>query len=84
MVKKNFNMLDIKSKLLLDTDMANNDNNNFVIISNNNNSNNGDKKPKLNYVKVLVEDPINNRDIILKVTKKTKRCVFVRKFRWHK
>lgn len=76
MVKKNFNLLDINLNLLLahacgKTKMVN-DNNNFVIIGNNNNNNNGDKKPKHNYVKVLVEDPFNNRDIILKVAKKQK------------
>lgn len=69
-------MLDINLNLLLahacgKTKMVN-DNNNFVIIGNNNNNNNGDKKPKHNYVKVLVEDPFNNRDIILKVAKKQK------------
>ena len=33
---------------------------------------NKDFKPKGNYVKVLIEDPYNNRDIILKVTKRQK------------
>ena len=52
------------------------------ISSNNNNKGDGpnpllgdmnkDKKPLHNYVKVLVEDPFNNREIILRVTKKQK------------
>lgn len=76
MVEKNFNMLNPSAKLQpsLDTNMVN-DNNNVVAtkIGNNNNNNDGDKKkPKHNYVKILVEDPFNNRDIILKVTKKQK------------
>jgi len=37
---------------------------------NENNKNDNDKKH--NYVKVLVDDPYNNRDIVLKVTKKQK------------
>jgi len=41
--------------------------------NNNNNNDNNEKKnteySKFRYVKVLVEDPFNNRDIILKVTK---------------
>ena len=69
MVIKNFNMLNIKSELLLDTNIVI-DNNNFVKTDINNN--NGDKKPKHNYIKVLVENPFNNRDIILKVAKKQK------------
>ena len=54
-----------------------------IKISNNNNNKgdgpnpllgdmNKDKKPLHNYVKVLVEDPFNNREIILRVTKKQK------------
>lgn len=39
-----------------------------VQMGNNNNYDN-DKKPKHKYVKVLVKDPFNNRDIILKVAK---------------
>ncbi|RYE15254.1 MAG: hypothetical protein EOP34_03950 [Rickettsiales bacterium] len=36
------------------------------------NKNKNDNDKKHNYVKVLVDDPYNNRDIILKVTKKQK------------
>lgn len=60
------------------------DNNNDIVItgkSNNNNDgelislradNKNSKYTKYNYVKILVDDPFNNRDIILKVTKKQK------------
>nr|YP_009543492.1 GIY-YIG endonuclease [Coniothyrium glycines]AYU74382.1 GIY-YIG endonuclease [Coniothyrium glycines] len=54
------------------------DNNNDGYNDNNENPNNEndqtekDNGKKHNYVKVLVDDPFNNRDIILKVTKKQK------------
>jgi hypothetical protein len=68
--------------------MVNNDNNNSSLISecdnnkgyNNDNKNrdnednpheNGNGK-KHNYVKVFVDDPYNNRDIVLEVSKKQK------------
>ena len=78
MVEKSFNMLNIKPQLLLFTSIVNDDNNCWsadmpdVKISNNNNYNNQDKKPKHKYVKVLIKDPFNNRDTILKLTKKQK------------
>jgi len=51
--------------------MVNDDNNYFAVkVGNNNNYNDGNKKPKHEYVKVLVKDPFNNRDVILKLTKK--------------
>lgn len=52
----------------------NNDSNNVLTIGNNiNNQDNKDPEDsKYKYVKVLVHDPFNNRDIILKVTKKQK------------
>lgn len=50
-----------------------NDNNNITIGNNNNNNDNqNNKDSKYKYVKILVNDPFNNRDIILKVTKKQK------------
>jgi hypothetical protein len=50
-----------------------NNNNNMTIGNNNNNNENKNlKDSKFKYVKVLVNDPFNNRDIILKVTKKQK------------
>jgi len=47
----------------------NNNNNNY---NNNNKTKNKSFKPKEKYVKILIEDPYNNRDIILQVTKKQK------------
>lgn len=51
-------------------------NNNCVLtVGNSNNNDNDDKDPKdskYKYVKILVNDPYNNRDLILKVTKKQK------------
>ncbi|RYE16057.1 MAG: hypothetical protein EOP34_00010 [Rickettsiales bacterium] len=57
---------------------VNSDNNNSPLSESNNDNNIEDNQPqknsnkKYNYVKVLVDDPFNNRDIILKVTKKQK------------
>lgn len=46
----------------------------YVIKIGNGNNNKDDKnsKPKNNYIKVLVENPYNNREMILKLTKKQK------------
>lgn len=50
-----------------------NNNNNITIGNNNNNNDNKNvQDSKYKYVKLLVNDPFNNRDIILKVTKKQK------------
>ena len=50
-----------------------NNNGNITIGNNNNNDDNKNvKDSKHKYVKILVNDPFNNRDIILKVTKKQK------------
>lgn len=72
MVEKSFNMLNMKPQLSLYANMVIEDNHGpdspDVKISKNNNE--GDKKSKHKYVKVLVKDPFNNRDLILKVTKK--------------
>ena len=71
MVEVRFNVLNIKPQSTLQRDMVNDsDNRNVVKIGNDNNNN--DKKPVYKYVKILVNDPFNNRDIILKVTKKQK------------
>ena len=76
MVEKSFNMLKMKPESALRADRVNEDNNwpspPDVKIGNNNNYNDKDKTPKHKYVKVLVKDPFNNRDIILKVAKKQK------------
>jgi hypothetical protein len=75
-------MINMKPQLLLlYTDKVNEDNNcgsaakPDVKISRTNNYNNQQESfrpPKYNYVKVLVTDPFNNRDIILRVAKKQK------------
>uniref|UniRef100_UPI0028D54682 hypothetical protein n=1 Tax=Peltigera ponojensis TaxID=162004 RepID=UPI0028D54682 len=73
--KKNANMLNKKSKLSLGfvkTITINSNDNYDVIIGKNNNFNKQNKEFKDKYVKVVVQDPYNNRDIILKVTKKQK------------
>ena len=54
----------------------NDDRDNALTIGNNNNQDNKDtENSKCKYVKVLVHDPFNNRDIILKVTKKQKGVI---------
>ena len=58
-----------KSQSFLKNDKIISDNNNNLIIGNNNNQKNS-KEPKHKYVKILVFDPLNNKDIILKNTKK--------------
>jgi hypothetical protein len=69
-------MLNMKPQLSLYANMVIEDNHGpdspDVKISKNNNYNDGDKKFKHKYVKVLVKDPFNNRDLILKLTKKQK------------
>ncbi len=73
MVKVNAYMLKIKSNLwpglvkTVTTYFSNSD----VIIGNDGHDSN-EKSNKDKYVKIVVEDPYNNRDIILKVTKKQK------------
>ena len=66
-----FCIFNFKFEPSLNLEEVNNDNNNTLIISNdNNNGENENSKDK--YVKILVNDPFNNRDIILKVSKKQK------------
>ena len=80
MVKKGFNMLNIKLQPSLHSYRINDnnvvkigyDNNNILKIGSDINNNDNYKKPKHKYVKILVDNPFNNRDIILKVTKKQK------------
>ena len=70
-----FNKVNDNNKSLLSEDNNNSplskDNNNHKYNDDNNQFENNNEK-KINYVKVLVDDPFNNRDIILKVTKKQK------------
>lgn len=71
MVEKYFFILNIKSQPSLDIGIVNYSGNNDVTITgNNNDGNQNSQKPKDKYVKVLINDPFNNRDIILKVAKK--------------
>ena len=64
--------MEIRKKI----ERVNNDNSNLLIGNNNNNGgNNNPNNPKHKYVKVLVNDPFNNRDIILKVTKNQKGII---------
>jgi hypothetical protein len=74
MVKKNFNLFNFKSQLSLNIGEVNSDNNSILKTDSENNQdeNQNNKDPKFKYVKILVNDPFNNRDIILKVTKKQK------------
>lgn len=69
MVKKNF-LFNFNSQSCVQNGKVKNDNNLIIITSNNNSESN--KEPKGKYVKIVVNDPYNNRDIILKVSKKQK------------
>jgi len=80
MVEKGFNMLNMKLQPSLLRYKINDNNvvkigyynNNILKIGSDINNNDNYKKPKHKYVKILVDNPFNNRDIILKVTKKQK------------
>ena len=80
MVENFFNIFNFKSQLSLNIIEVNSHNNNMLITDNYNN-NDGNKNSKYKYVKILVNDPFNNRNIILKVTKKAKRCLCMKKSR---
>jgi hypothetical protein len=69
MVKKNF-IFNFNSQSCVQNEKVKNDNNLIIITSNNKPE--GNKDPKGKYVKIVVKDPYNNRDIILKVSKKQK------------
>jgi hypothetical protein len=71
---KFYNMLNIKLFRVLFNKVTNN---NEIIINsinnnNNNNNNENNNNSKYKYTKLLIEDPYNNRDIILRITKKKK------------
>ena len=71
MVKSNIFFVESQPSLVIEKV----NNNNFVSADNNNNNpddNKNSKDLKTKYVKILVEDPINNRDLILKITTKQK------------
>jgi hypothetical protein len=69
MVKFNAYMFN-KSKLLLANIKTNN--NDSIIIENENKNEKEKIDDKFKYIKIIVENPYNNRDTILKVTKKQK------------
>lgn len=71
MVEKSFIVVLNMVSQSLHRDMENDSDNNNVVEIGNDNNNNDDKDPKKpKYVKVIVNDPFNNRDIICKVAKK--------------
>ena len=65
-------IIDSDSKEKISKVNSNNNGNITIGNNNNNNDNKNVKDSKHKYVKILVNDPFNNRDIILKVTKKQK------------
>ena len=74
MVEKNFLL---NSQTITFFKEVNSDNNSSSLTNESDNKDDNNKNPnednkKHTYVKVLVDDPFNNRDIILKVTKKQK------------
>lgn len=75
MVNKFF-LFNFNSQSCAQNGKVKNDNNLIIITSNNNPGGNkdpeGNENPKGKYVKIVVYDPYNNRDIILKVSKKQK------------
>ena len=73
MVEKNLNIFNSQPSLIIKRE------NNELLSKDNNNPDTGQrdkdnnhKNPKFKYVKILVEDPFNNRDLILKTTKMQK------------
>ena len=70
MVKFNTYMFN-KSRLSVVSNAKTNDNTN-IIIKNDNNNNKEKQDNEFKYIKVIVENPYNNRNAILKVTKKQK------------
>lgn len=71
MVKFNAYMFNKYNSWLVSVNNEINDNNN-MIISNNNNNNDNKENNKFKYTKIIIENPYNNRDTILKVTKRQK------------
>ena len=72
MVKINANMLNTIPNMSSTLYHTNIEGSYDIKAGNDNNTDDKDFKPKEKYVKILVEDPYNNRDIILQVTKKQK------------
>jgi hypothetical protein len=69
MVKFNAYMFNKSKPLLANTNTNNNDS---IIIENDNKNEKEKRNDKFKYIKIIVENPYNNRDTILKVTKKQK------------
>lgn len=75
MVEQNFNIFNFKSQPSLKIERVSGNNNDIVVTSSHNNNSDGNKNSKDSkdsYIKILVNDPFNNRKIILKATKKQK------------
>jgi radical SAM superfamily enzyme YgiQ (UPF0313 family) len=71
MVKFNPYMFNKSKPFLVSANTKNNDND-IIIIGNDNNDKKEKRNDKFKYIKIIVENPYNNRDTILKVTKKQK------------
>ena len=69
MVKFNAYMFNTSKSLLANTKTNDNDN---IMIENDNKNKKEKRNNKFKYIKIIVENPYNNRDTILKVTKKQK------------
>ena len=71
MVKVSKNILNVES-MLFSTSKSGTENKFDLNIGNDNNSDQDNKNSKHKYVKIFIKDPYNNRDTILKITKKQK------------
>ena len=69
MVKFNAYMFNTSKSLSANTKTNDNDN---IMIENDNKKKKEKRNNKFKYIKIIVENPYNNRDTILKVTKKQK------------
>src|SRR5271155_5770806 len=75
MVKFNAYMFSKYKSWLVSVNNEINDNNNMIITNNNNDNKDKEKEKennKFKYTKMIVKNPYNNRDTILKITKKQK------------
>lgn len=78
MVKLNANMFKEKETNINDIIIGNDNSDKTFQCSTQKQPNEFEQK----YLKVLIKDPYNNRDMILKLTKKAKRCLCLGNFRW--
>jgi hypothetical protein len=72
MVKFNIYMFSKYKSWLVSVSSEINDNYNMIISNNNNNQDKEKENNKFKYTKIIIKNPYNNRDIILKITKKQK------------